>query len=483
MTTHSLEALKKLGQCSAIPEEDAEVACLEEVVSVDTSFAMAYRNLSIVYANRGERGKQLWALTKAFANRERLTDLERHLVDAAYHSSVTGELDKAIAAYRRILAIRPDRPGTLNNLANVYLKLRDFDRAEELYRHWVEIAADRPDWWAGRLNLAHALFAQGEYDEAERLMEAYLAANVDKADAIPQLWWSYLASARGDYESAETRLLTLIDAHTSSPSWQARASLELSDLAAVRGRLGEARRHLKDALAVYERVGHADEYIRTAVDLALIEILLAGSTEDGLGIVAGAVDRYPLDSIGPFDRPYLSFDSPGRVHAGLVTLYASAGQPERARALLTEYNNAIDPRLRGASRPSLLATQGLIALAEGRTAGAIDELRRGDFGRLCIICVLPHLGRAYELNGEPDSALAVYERYVETPYLHRVGSDAHYLAWIYERLGWLHEEKGKTEKAIHYYGKFVDLWKDADPELQPRVEAARRAMEALSPDS
>ena len=32
-------------------------------------------------------------------------------------------------------------------------------------------------------------------------------------------------------------------------------------------------------------------------------------------------------------------------------------------------------------------------------------------------------------------------------------------------------------------GKLVDLWKDADPELQPRVEAARRAMEALSPDT
>jgi hypothetical protein len=29
----------------------------------------------------------------------------------------------------------------------------------------------------------------------------------------------------------------------------------------------------------------------------------------------------------------------------------------------------------------------------------------------------------------------------------------------------------------------VELWKDADPELQPRVEAARWAIEALSPDT
>ncbi len=44
------------------------------------------------------------------------------------------------------------------------------------------------------------------------------------------------------------------------------------------------------------------------------------------------------------------------------------------------------------------------------------------------------------------------------------------------------EQRGNTERAIYYYGKLVELWKDADPELQPRVEAARRAIAALSPD-
>jgi hypothetical protein len=53
---------------------------------------------------------------------------------------------------------------------------------------------------------------------------------------------------------------------------------------------------------------------------------------------------------------------------------------------------------------------------------------------------------------------------------------------VHERLGYLYEQRGDTAKAIYYYGKLVDLWKDADPELQPRVEAARRTIEALSPD-
>ena len=35
------------------------------------------------------------------------------------------------------------------------------------------------------------------------------------------------------------------------------------------------------------------------------------------------------------------------------------------------------------------------------------------------------------------------------------------------------------EKAAEHYARFVDLWKDADPELQPRVEAAQRRIDLL----
>ena len=103
------------------------------------------------------------------------------------------------------------------------------------------------------------------------------------------------------------------------------------------------------------------------------------------------------------------------------------------------------------------------------------------------MCPLPPLGRAYELAGETDSAMTVYERYVTTPRAYRVigvgrniGSDAYFLAGIYQRLGELHEERGHRAKAIDYYGRFVDLWKEADPELQPRVAEARRRIIRLS---
>lgn len=114
---------------------------------------------------------------------------------------------------------------------------------------------------------------------------------------------------------------------------------------------------------------------------------------------------------------------------------------------------------------------------------AIAQFRRADTGP-CPICVLPILGQAYDLAGMQDSVVAVYERYVGTPWLQRLeSSDWWALAGIYERLGGLYELRDDAGKAVHYYEKFIDLWGDADPEFQPRVEAARRAIERLLSES
>jgi hypothetical protein len=49
-----------------------------------------------------------------------------------------------------------------------------------------------------------------------------------------------------------------------------------------------------------------------------------------------------------------------------------------------------------------------------------------------------------------------------------------------KRLGELYEQRGNREKALEYYGRFVDLWTDADPELQPIVRDVKRRMARLA---
>ena len=57
--------------------------------------------------------------------------------------------------------------------------------------------------------------------------------------------------------------------------------------------------------------------------------------------------------------------------------------------------------------------------------------------------------------------------------------DPIFRAGVEKRLGELYEARADTARATEHYGRFVDQWKDADPELQPRVADARRRMDAL----
>jgi DNA-binding SARP family transcriptional activator len=50
---------------------------------------------------------------------------------------------------------------------------------------------------------------------------------------------------------------------------------------------------------------------------------------------------------------------------------------------------------------------------------------------------------------------------------------------ILQRLGALYEAKGDRAKAVRYYERFTELWRTADPELQPRVTEARKRIESL----
>jgi tetratricopeptide (TPR) repeat protein len=134
---------------------------------------------------------------------------------------------------------------------------------------------------------------------------------------------------------------------------------------------------------------------------------------------------------------------------------------------------------------------GEIALAEHKPQDAIAEFRRGDVGydgapaNECAPCLPWNLARAFDAAGQADSAIAMYERYLATPYWLRATPrfDPARLPFIRERLGQLYESTGNEQKAAENYQAFAELWKNADPELRPRVVAARAKLRRMSLDA
>ena len=93
---------------------------------------------------------------------------------------------------------------------------------------------------------------------------------------------------------------------------------------------------------------------------------------------------------------------------------------------------------------------------------------------------LPEAATAMERLGKPDSAIALLERAQHLPSL--AGGAAYNATWYPEalmRLGALYEARGDRVNAGDYYAKYAALMKDADPELQGSVKAARAKLDQM----
>jgi tetratricopeptide (TPR) repeat protein len=194
--------------------------------------------------------------------------------------------------------------------------------------------------------------------------------------------------------------------------------------------------------------------------------------------------RRHAESIRTLDS-LLARDSAQRRSLDAATLYAQLGRTSQARAILAAYDSATTAgsghSVNTQGRRLLL---GWVLLDEGRPMQAIAEFRgnrlKTDAMAGTTISGDAEIGLAFARAGQPDSAIASYEHYLNTPYGDRFTDDAVELAWVLEHVAALYEGQQKRKEARAAYTRLVDLWKNADPELQPRVMHARRRLAALS---
>ena len=469
VTTSSLEALRKYveGQKTAdeLGDADRGLALLQEAVTIDSGFAMAWRKIAVLLNNDGrDRPRALAATETAFRHRDRLTEQERLLTEGYYYTQGPKiDREKAIAAYDAALVLDSTSTSALNNLAVVLGQKRDYARAEALYKR---VAALPHSYGGAFTNLLQEQIRLGHTSGLDSTTAAFHKRYPNSGQLAGGDW--YAAWGKGEIPTADSIARSSYE-HAKTLAQTVNGAGALASSAELRGQPREALKWVtaSDA-AAYKAQNTKGAELAIYLDTIYYYAAMLERPADARAAWARSQAKVPMSQIAPAERPWRN----------IARIASRMHDPALARMALEGFEKdqaAGEPDVEG-GRAFFNAH---VALADGKYDQAIQLLHVAD-SRFSIFdkYALAALAHAHDLAGHSDSAIVYFEKF--TAYKDpNMGEDAQFLAGSFKRLGELYDARGDKEKAIANFEKFVDLWKNAEPELQPKVAEVREKLSRL----
>ncbi|MES1259304.1 MAG: tetratricopeptide repeat protein, partial [Gemmatimonadota bacterium] len=476
-TTSSLEALRKYSDAAVANDIDQDypraVKSAREAVALDSTFALAWRKLAVALFNsRGSVAAQDSAIERAARYADRLPDREKYLLLGYYYENGSASADqaKALAAYQSAYAADSNSSIATNQLGLLFERRHQIDSALRYFRRQRAVVPDPTN----NARVIRELAVDGQVDAAKALLDSTIKAAPDAAGSLMMFGArAALLTAQGHSDS----MAQLAETMVKSPRAPIRQNglLTLNAVAMRSGRLGQAAA-ADSALRMMSSTG--DYAPRFDVWRARADIFFRGRIADGVQRLESIVSSKEWAAAAPGDRPY----------PDVIELFARAGKPERARAMLTAWQSADVFTKAPDGRWIVSAMQGEIALAEGKIDEALRQFRAASVGSdgmpvPCRSCLLEAMARAFDKAGQPDSVVSFLEQYLAIKPAERGtgpnSSDSRVLAAVEKRLGELYDSRKDKTNALKHYGAFVDQWKSADAELQPAVTTVKKRMAEL----
>jgi len=395
-------------------------------------------------------------------------------------------------------------------LGTFYVERGDLDRAEQEFR--ATLALD-PEFSRALLSLSEVMVMRGEYAQALEVRQRWAALSPGNPDALDALGIVYFLLGESDEALAKFKeALMFVPGYLSSVVGLQYICAQREDYGQALAWLGQLLsegnppRSLRDGRlwnAFYcSWLGKHEEALAELRKIKTLSPYGAQVLEAWIWYDRGRADQFwkkYQDSYNAFLRtnPEMKRLTMADVQFGQGLAALRQGQLGLARQRLAEMNSLV-PKLpkfehwtewqeEAASKRDLLSAE--ICLAEGKPKEAIAILQKAtprpcpfffyfteDWLRYNFPFEQDTLARAYAQNGEPEKAMAEYERL--TTYNPKSDSRSLIHPRYHYRLAKLYEQRGQMEKAAAQYQKFLVLWKDADPGL-PEAEGARKRLAGL----
>jgi len=510
VTTSSLEAynlyLRGVELSIKMYLEESRQA-LEKAVEIDPTFASAYLELSYVYFQMEDPSGNVEALKKAMELSDRVLEKERLFIEAAYVSVVEFDLEKSVELYENLVSKYPREKLALFWLGAMHY----FRGANDEAIGALERALELDPRYADSVNMiAYVYTEKGEYEMAVKYFERYVALSPGQAnphdslaDAYSQMgrleeslveyeealrikpdfgsnWkMAYIHAQKEDYAEAVTCIDLFIDV-ASVPGLRALGHLWKCFYLYWLGDLDSSFDELRQAETLAKEV-------ENGLMLSRIDSFRAWINSDR-GEFEQSREGYKKwnafirEYIPPFESVY---DIMYYFSLGMLSL--KEGRIDSARSRLEGINDLWD-KIQPSERDWVTFYRDLLKAEVLLAEGVLDEavtVAEGIPGlryphilspAAGIIYNMPPckdvLARVYAARGNVDKALAEYERLI----VFDPGEESRFLIppVYHYRLGVLYEQTGAIAKAKEQYAKFLELWKDADPDLDVVKDARTR---------
>jgi serine/threonine protein kinase/tetratricopeptide (TPR) repeat protein len=447
-TTSSLEALKAFAmgneaRGSGRPRES--LTFYQKAVELDPNFAMAYARIAVFYGNQAQVELAKEYVRKAFDLRDRVSEREKLYITEKYHNYVTGDLDKAIEVLQAWATQYPNDYIPHNNLA---LNFRFIGRNEESLKESLKAVELSPTNTSARDNLIASFFSLGRLDEAAQATDELAKLNPES----PSVYFNryLLAFHRGDNISTDA-LLARFKGKPEEPD----VLDQLSAFAAYYGKLKESQALIVRARDMYKSQQRNENVAQIMIGLAERQSFMGKCQEAKQNVAAAlSVDRGRITLAG----------------AGLAT--AACNDAAQAQSLIDEMLKQY-PENTPTIRIVIPIMKALLALNRGDGAEAIqilEPLRSYEVGFISGVSTLYLRGHCYLQQKMGPQAAAEFEKILSHPGVDDF-SMLHVLAHLgLARAAVLMNDQSRARKE---YQDFLALWKDADQDLPPVVEAKK----------
>jgi DNA-binding winged helix-turn-helix (wHTH) protein len=447
----SLEALQATTQADKLylaGDAEGAVKLFQRAVELDPNLAVTYGRMGAAYLFLGNTELSQASYTRAYQLRDRLTEKDRFNAEINYYSNVIGDWEKEYSSVLRFLEIFPRDVLAHSNLRAAFVHLGQPDRAAD---EAAEVARLRPSSYYFGSAIQSIRFAS-RFNEAKSWLAKADALKLD--NSLIRRERLIVAFAIGDRDTVEKILKD-----EERDKYREAFLREHSLIEIQQGRFHSAELLRLQALGQTSKASNADWW----VVLSALENAEAGKDVQARRYESEAARR-KLD-LNNKTALALALARSGRTQeAGKLADQISAERP-----LDTIVQNYFIPTIRAASKLQQQDPATAIELLRGTAKYDMAVTSSFDFIYPAYI-----RGLAYLELGDGQSAAAQFQKLIDNPGFtvrHVTGP----LAWL--QLGRARKKMGDEAAARKSYETFLDLWKNADPDVpiyqQAKAEYAK----------